>query len=183
MVRHLTSLGARIVVLDKNEDALATLCQNTEQILGLRCDLSSPESVEKNLAKAWQECGRIHGLINNAGMLYSAPLVGIVPSGLNVHNTDSWNQVININLNAVFYVTANLVSRMVKTRTRGVVINISSVSASGNAGQSAYSAAKAGVESLTVTWAKELGPWGIRVAGLAPGFTETPSTHNAILYV
>ena len=69
---------------------------------------------------------------------------------------------------------------MVKTRTRGVVINISSVSASGNAGQSAYSAAKAGVESLTVTWAKELGPWGIRVAGLAPGFTETPSTHNAI---
>lgn len=180
MVRRLSSLGAQVVVFDKNEEALAAVSHHVKDILCISCDLLSPKSIEKSLDKAWDECGTIHGLINNAGTLYSAPLIGIGPNGLDVHDIDAWKQVIDINLNAVFYVTANYVSRMVKSRIRGVVVNISSVSAAGNAGQSAYSAAKAGVEALTVTWSKELGPWGIRVVGLAPGFNETSSTHDAI---
>ena len=60
------------------------------------------------------------------------------------------------------------------------VVTISSVSAGGNAGQSAYSAAKAGVNALTAVWAKELGPLGIRVVAVAPGFTETDSTKEAV---
>ena len=69
---------------------------------------------------------------------------------------------------------------MVIKRTEGVVINISSISAKGNVGQTAYSAAKAGVEALTKTWAKELGTFGIRVVAIAPGFIDTLSTHQAL---
>ena len=76
--------------------------------------------------------------------------------------------------------TACIVEKMITTRTRGVVVNISSVSAGGNAGQSAYSAAKAGVNALTAVWAKELSPMGIRVVAVAPGFTETDSTKEAV---
>ena len=68
-----------------------------------------------------------------------------------------------------------VIEKMVIKRTKGVVINISSISAKGNIGQTAYSAAKAGVEALTKTWAKELGIFGIRVVAIAPGFIDTPS--------
>ncbi|MCL4127296.1 UNVERIFIED_CONTAM: hypothetical protein GTU68_056681 [Idotea baltica] len=69
---------------------------------------------------------------------------------------------------------------MIMTRTKGVIINISSISARGNAGQSAYSAAKAGLESMTVVWAKELGSFGIRCVAVAPGFMNTESTNDAV---
>jgi 3-oxoacyl-[acyl-carrier protein] reductase len=80
----------------------------------------------------------------------------------------------------VFYVTGCVVQQMLATRTSGVVVNISSVAASGNAGQSAYSAAKAGVNALTSTWAKELGPMGIRFAAVAPGFTQTEAMQRGL---
>ena len=83
-------------------------------------------------------------------------------------------------MDSVFYVSANVAEKMILNRTKGVIINISSVAASGNAGQSAYSAAKSGVNSLTKTWAKELGLLGIRVAGVSPGFCETNSTKNVM---
>ena len=58
------------------------------------------------------------------------------------------------------------------------MVNLSSISSSGNLGQSAYSASKAGVNALTKVWAKELGPWGIRVFAISPGYEKTPSTLN-----
>jgi 3-oxoacyl-[acyl-carrier protein] reductase len=69
---------------------------------------------------------------------------------------------------------------MLIKRTKGVVVSVSSISARGNAGQSAYAAAKAGVNALTVTWAKELGPMGLRFVAIAPGFIDTPSTRDAL---
>jgi 3-oxoacyl-[acyl-carrier protein] reductase len=61
-----------------------------------------------------------------------------------------------------------------------VIVNISSVSAAGNSGQSAYSASKAGVNALTAVWAKELSPLGIRTVAIAPGYIDTPSTRKAV---
>jgi 3-oxoacyl-[acyl-carrier protein] reductase len=72
---------------------------------------------------------------------------------------------------------------MVQHRTKGVIVNVTSVSARGNAGQSAYSAAKAGLGALTMVWAKELNPMGIRVFAIAPGFIDTASTHGAMTEV
>ena len=70
--------------------------------------------------------------------------------------------------------------KMAETRTKGVIINFSSVSAEGNMGQAAYSAAKAGVESFTKVLAKELGMFKIRACAIAPGFIDTPSTKKAL---
>jgi len=118
-------------------------------------------------------------LINNAGILYSEPLIKITEEGLKLHALESWDRVLRTNLSSVFYVTAPVVAKMVATRTKGVVVNIGSVSAAGNAGASAYSAAKAGVHALTQAWAKELGPMGIRVIAIAPGFMDTDSARAA----
>jgi 3-oxoacyl-[acyl-carrier protein] reductase len=91
-----------------------------------------------------------------------------------------WNKVIATNLSSVFYMTVNVAEKMVLSRTKGVIVNIGSVGASGNPGQSPYSASKAAVNALTAVWAKELGPLGIRVACVAPGFTRTNTTITAI---
>jgi 3-oxoacyl-[acyl-carrier protein] reductase len=96
------------------------------------------------------------------------------------HSLESWRRVIDLNLTAVFTATVAVVDRMVSTRTPGVVINFSSVAAAGNAGQGAYSAAKAGVAAMTRAWSKELGVLGIRFVAIAPGFIDTPSTRAAL---
>jgi 3-oxoacyl-[acyl-carrier protein] reductase len=69
---------------------------------------------------------------------------------------------------------------MTSSRTKGLILNISSIAAHGNVGQSAYSAAKAGIEALTKTWSKELGMFRIRCACIAPGFFNTSSTQENV---
>jgi 3-oxoacyl-[acyl-carrier protein] reductase len=119
-------------------------------------------------------------LINNAGILHSEPLLRIGASGVELHRLETWKKVMEINLDAVFYMTRLAASQMVRKRKKGLIINVSSVAAQGNAGQSAYASAKAAIRTLTNVWAKELGPMGIRVAAIAPGYTETESTHAAL---
>ena len=84
-----------------------------------------------------------------------------------------WQAVIDVNLTGVFLCTREVAAKMVELNNQGAIINISSISRAGNVGQTNYSAAKA---AATVTWAKELARYGIRVAGIAPGFIETEMT-------
>src|SRR6266850_1151083 len=84
-----------------------------------------------------------------------------------------WNAVIGVNLSGVFLCAREAAAHMIELGNGGVIVNISSISRAGNAGQSNYSAAKAGVESMGVVWAKELARYGIRVGSIAPGFTHT----------
>jgi 3-oxoacyl-[acyl-carrier protein] reductase len=86
---------------------------------------------------------------------------------------DQWNSVIGVNLTGVFLCAREAAAHMIESGNGGVIVNISSISRAGNAGQSNYSAAKAGVESMGVVWAKELARYGIRVGSIAPGFTHT----------
>ncbi len=175
----LRDCGCRVVAIDRDETTPAAFAAEPG-ITGLSCDLTDPEKTEQRLREVWDQFGPISILVNAVGYIHSAPLVNIASSSDRGHSFDAWRKVIDANLTAVFLATVNIVERMASTRTRGVVVNISSVAAAGNAGQSAYSAAKAGVNAMTLAWAKELGPLGIRFVAIAPGFVDTPTTHAAL---
>jgi 3-oxoacyl-[acyl-carrier protein] reductase len=180
MVEQLTERGAAVAVFDLDEGGLAELQTAQTGVRTFVCDVSDYEQVVAATASYHEQFGAADALINNAGILYSAPLVRVGAGGIERHDVALWHKVLAADLSSVFYMTACVVERMIATRTRGVIVNISSVAAAGNAGQSAYSAAKAGVNALTATWAKELSLMGIRVAAVAPGFTETESTKQAL---
>ncbi|MBT4731470.1 SDR family NAD(P)-dependent oxidoreductase [Candidatus Woesearchaeota archaeon] len=172
--------GASVGVFDVDVEGLKFLEKEIPNIYCIECDVTDYKSTETAVDKFYNNFGKIDILVNNAGILYSAPLIGIKDSGMKKHDVDMWNKVISTDLSSVFFMSVNVVEKMILKRTKGVIVNISSVSASGNAGQSAYSAAKAGVNALTATWAKELGGWGIRVVGVAPGYSDTESAHKAM---
>jgi 3-oxoacyl-[acyl-carrier protein] reductase len=171
--------GCRVVVLDQDGAALARL-ESEPGIVTMTCDLLDPSAAERCIGEAWERHGPISILVNAVGYIHSAPLINIAARKDRRHSIEAWRQVIDLNLTAVFMATVSVVDRMVSTRTRGVVVNFSSVAAAGNAGQGAYSAAKSGVDAMTKAWAKELGILGIRFVAIAPGFIDTPSTRAAL---
>ncbi|MFA5455754.1 MAG: SDR family NAD(P)-dependent oxidoreductase [Sulfurimonas sp.] len=177
-VEMLLSNNAKVVVLDINKEALDSLAEN-ENILKIVCDITKEDEIANAVNKTIEKFSKIDILINNAGILYSEPLINIM-SKEKRHSIENWQKVIDINLTAPFVLGSYVAEQMVLNRTKGVIINISSISAKGNAGQSAYSAAKAGLESMTKVWAKELGGFGIRSVAIAPGFMDTESTHMAV---
>jgi 3-oxoacyl-[acyl-carrier protein] reductase len=177
IARRLADDGAIVVVADCNEDALVNLQP------GLECvtmDVTDPEQVKKVVAGIMERHGRLDILVNNAGVIFSEPFVNVMnPSGI-MHDYGRFRASLTVNLDSVFIVTAAVVEHMVKRRTKGAIVNISSISACGNEGQTAYSVAKAGVNAMTVTWSKELGRWGIRTNAVSPGFIGTDSTRHAL---
>ncbi len=119
-------------------------------------------------------------LINMAGKIHNELLVNLFDKNDPKHKESHWVETIESNLTSTFNVSRCFVHNLIKKRKKGIIINVSSVSAQGVAGQSAYSAAKAGVEALTRCWSKELAPWGIRSCAIAPGFFDVGSTHKSL---
>ena len=179
IVDKLLENNAQVAVIDMDKSALESLQAELPQLQVFVCDLTSPEQVKNTLENLVQNFGIPQVLVNNAGFLYSSPLLSIGPQ-VKAHSPEMWDKVISANLSSVFYLTSCVVEKMVTSRTKGVVVNISSVSSNGNAGQSAYAAAKAGVNALTSVWAKELSPMGIRFVAVSPGYSDTPSTHETL---
>jgi len=180
LVEELVKEKANVGVFDNNQSALDRLISKFPSIYCEICDISDFEQVESVVNKYFLKFNTIDILVNNAGFVYNSPLISFGKSGLIKHDFNMWDKVIRTDLNSVFYMTANVIEKMILKRTKGLVINVSSISASGNIGQSAYSAAKAGVNALTYLWAKELSSFRIRVAGIAPGFTNTETTMNSM---
>ena len=115
-----------------------------------------------------KEFGTIDICVNNAGISKDNLLLRMTP--------EQFEEVINVNLNSVFYMTKQVIKPMMKARS-GSIINMSSVIGEmGNAGQSSYAASKAGVIGFTKSVAKELGSRNIRCNAIAPGFVETDMT-------
>lgn len=140
------------------------------------CDLANGAEAARTLTDLAAKYGAPDVLINCAGRIANAPLVKRGSDGWEVHDFGLWSEVIGSGLTSAFYATAVCARLMLEARRKGVVVNISSICANGNPGQVAYSAAKAGLNGMTLALAKELGPLGIRVVGLAPGYFDTTST-------
>ncbi|MBQ7457472.1 MAG: SDR family oxidoreductase [Desulfovibrio sp.] len=168
---------ARVIVADRDAEALQNL---PDSFCCEAVDVCDPVRVKAMVQKIVKEQGRIDILVNCAGTIVSAPFVNVFSPDQMMFPYERFRQEMAINLDSVFIVTAAVVEEMVRRRTPGCIINISSICAHGNAGQTSYAAAKAGVNAMTVTWAKELGRMGIRCNAVAPGFIGTPSTHAAL---
>ena len=169
----------RVFVLDRNEELLSQITSH-ERLIKLPCDVTNPHAVVEVVNKIFKDHGGVNVCINNAGIIHSELLVNLGSATEKTHSIENWKRVIDVNLNAVFYVTAPIVEKWVENRSKGLVINISSISAQGNLGQSAYSASKAAVEALTKTWSREWGVFKIRSCCIAPGFFNTPSTRASL---
>ncbi len=181
LAERLEADSAEVCVLERDTIRCAELIETSGgQIKAWVCDVSDPVALASTLQAIFDSGFEPDILINNAGIIHSEPLVNMLSRSERIHSPESWRRVMSANLDSVFYVTSHVVDRMLTKRSKGVVISISSISANGNPGQSAYSAAKAGVNALTRTWAKELGGMGLRFAAIAPGFIDTPSTRAAL---
>ncbi len=177
IVEHLVQAGARVVACDRDAERLAELSENVARYA---VDLTDPQATAETIGLVVEQVGPIDILVNAAGAIRSCPLVRVMQKEDRAHPVDLWRETLALNLDTVFNTTRAVADGMLSNRTRGVIVNISSVASGGNAGQSAYAAAKAGVNAMTMTWARELGAMGIRCVAVSPGFIDTDSTHNAL---
>ena len=154
-----------IAIVDYNYEAA---CKTAEELgpkaFPVKCDVSNYESVQAAVAQVMERFGRIDILVNNAGITRDAIFHKMT--------VEQWMQVINTNLNGVFYWTHGLYGQM-RENEYGRIINLSSTSARGNPGQCNYSATKAALIGFTNTLAKEAGRKNITVNCVAPGATKT----------
>jgi 3-oxoacyl-[acyl-carrier protein] reductase len=138
------------------------------------CNVTNEEAVAATMDAIVRDFGTLDVLVNNAGIVKDALLIKVKDGAVVGKMTlDQWNAVIGVNLTGVFLCGREAAERMVRLGHGGVIINISSISKDGNAGQTNYTAAKAGVAAMATTWAKELARYGIRVGAIAPGFCAT----------
>jgi 3-oxoacyl-[acyl-carrier protein] reductase len=172
LVSHFAAAGWRVLSVDRRTSDGAV----PADVVQATCDLADAKAAASVLDELTRRYGAVDALVNCAGLIANAPLVRRLPEGWQLHDFELWSDVITSGLTTAFHATALCVRGMLEARKKGVVINISSVCAQGNPGQAAYSAAKAGLNGLTLALAKELGPLGIRVVALAPGYFDTSST-------
>jgi 3-oxoacyl-[acyl-carrier protein] reductase len=171
----LAAEGARVVVnyassQDAADGVVAEIVAGGGEAIAVKADVSVEAEVEAMVARAMEGFGRIDVLVNNAGITKDTLLLRM--------KAEDWSRVINLNLSGVFLCTRSVSKIMLKQKS-GRIINISSVVGEmGNAGQSNYAAAKAGVIGFTKSVAKELASRGITVNAVAPGFIATDMTHG-----
>jgi 3-oxoacyl-[acyl-carrier protein] reductase len=162
--------GAVVVLCDVKQAAVDTAvaqCQAAgAQAVGFVVDVTQREMVDAMVKSVLAKFGRIDVLVNNAGITQDARLQKMT--------IEQFDRVIDVNLRGVFHCAQAVTDTMV-AQGSGVILNASSVvGIYGNFGQTNYAATKFGVIGFTKTWSRELGPKGIRVNAVAPGFIATP---------
>ena len=168
----LASAGAKVACVARSADKLAETVEAIRAAGGtaevFACDVTSGESVDKVVDDVVAKWGKLHILVNNAGVTRDT----LIPR----MSDDDWDTVLNTNLRGAF-LFLRAASRQMMTQRYGRVINIASVSGLiGNPGQANYSASKAGMIGMTRTVAKELAGRKVTVNAVAPGFIETEMT-------
>jgi len=173
--KRLHAAGAQVAVGDVNEAMLTELPQGIHR---KKLDVAHEVDCADFVAWAHQKMGGLNALVNNAGIIRDGLLVkkDRETGAIKKLPTSDWNAVIAVNLTGATLMAREVAAKMAETGSKGVIVNISSVSRHGNRGQSNYVAAKASLAMNAVTWARELAPFGIRVGAVAPGMVETPMT-------
>lgn len=174
IVKLFIKQGAKVVISDLNDALGLKLVDNIGDgnAIFIKADSSSAADSKKIVDAAIENFGALHIAVNNAGIAGLSANVGDYP-------IESWNQVININLNGVFYGMHYQLPEIEKVG--GSIINMASILGSvGFAQASAYSAAKHGVVGLTQSAAWEYGTKGIRINAVGPGFISTPLIDNSL---
>jgi 3-oxoacyl-[acyl-carrier protein] reductase len=170
---RLASDGAAVAVIDINEEATRATVAEIEaaggRAIGIACDVSDEDSVSAAAQRVEAELGAIGVLVNNAGVLRDNLLFKMSAS--------DWDTVLGVHLRGAFLWSRAAQAQMVPSKW-GKIVNLSSTSALGNRGQANYSAAKAGMQGFTKALAIELGPFGINVNAVAPGFIATDMTRS-----
>jgi len=178
MAIRLASKGAQLALIDMNPEKLAetkALCEEAGG--GAHCfvaNVANEDQVDETFQAIVSDMGRLDGLVNNAGITRDALFIkvkdGVIEKRMSFEH---WQQVIDVNLTGVFLCARAAATEMIKLGQGGCIINISSISRHGNMGQTNYTATKAGVAAMSVTWAKELASQKIRCAAIAPGYIGT----------
>jgi 3-oxoacyl-[acyl-carrier protein] reductase len=179
MINHFSSRAKTIIAIDKDQEKLSELENAIANLAVFECNLSDYQQVKQLVNKLSIEYD-VDILLNNAGIIHSEPMINLLNKERPHHDPKTWISTVESNLYSTFYLSSLIAESMIKKRTKGVIINISSIAAQGHIGQSAYAAAKAGIEALTKTWSKELAIFGLRTACIAPGFIESKSTKQAL---
>lgn len=166
-------LGANVYFLYSSSDEAARSIENelnksSQVIQGFKCDISDYKETQTVITSIIKKCHVIDILVNNAGLTKDG-YFGLM-------SKQSWAQVIDVNLNGTFNVTKACLFNFMKNKS-GVVLNMTSIAGLlGTAGQTNYSASKAGIIGFTKSLAKELSTYNVRVNAIAPGYINTDMT-------
>lgn len=176
---ELARRGAFVAAVDVNGSGLEELKAETRDLPGevvtTQLDVTNESAVVLFVNKTAEKSGGVNVLVNNAAILRDGPLAKKEGGWTRKLPTAVWKQVLEVNLTAPYFLAREMVAVALQRREeQALIVNISSLSRAGNPNQSNYSAAKAGLDACTRTWALELAPYGIRVAGIAPGVIDTP---------
>lgn len=178
MARRFAAQGARLALIDLRsemlDDVVSSLAADEQDLLVSPCDVSKESEVDDTFARIAEHFGRLDVLVSNAGITRDALTLKFRDGELvSRMSLDDWQAVIDVNLTGVFLCGRAAAEQMTRAGNGGLIVNISSISRAGNMGQANYSAAKAGVVAMTVTWAREFARYGIRVNAISPGFIGT----------
>ena len=174
MAKGIAERGARLALIDMNaeplEQAAASLRELGGEVVTFVANVADEDSVIAAFDGIIDQFGTLQGLINNAGITRDGLMLKVKDGEVTDRmSLSQWQMVIDVNLTGVFLCGREAATRMIQAQSEGVIINISSISRAGNFGQTNYSATKAGVAAMAVTWAKELARHNIRTGAIAPG--------------
>lgn len=160
MAERFAGEGARVVVNGRRAEDAVAVAAEIPGAIGVGGDLSDVDAIAGLVERVREAWGRVDVLVNNAAISRRSAVTRVT--------NEEWEEVIRVNLTGPMYLTRAVVP-MMKAQGGGVILNVTSgAGIQGTVGFSSYAASKAGLVGLTMTWAQELAPFGIRVNALSP---------------